>query len=139
MYREFSCCFLVHLFCPCKCRFHHCCSCHVGLKPVLFATQPKIRVVASSECQSCFVRCAVLCALPRRAVAVSLPVPVRLLVSCVIVTFRLFFRVSLPVCCGRYVCCSKPLTYHNGFMFFASQSCFKRFSRLCAAPLLHFK
>ena len=75
---------------------HHCCSCHVGLKPVLCATQPKIRVVARSECQSCFVRCAVLCALPRRAVAVSLPVPVRLLVSCVTVTFRLFFSCVPP-------------------------------------------
>ena len=37
------CCFLVHQFCPCTCRFHCRCSCHVGLKPVLFATQPKFR------------------------------------------------------------------------------------------------
>ena len=27
------------------------------------------------------------------------------------------------------VCFSKPLTFHNDFMFFASRSCFKHFSR----------
>ena len=56
------------------------------------------------------------CAVPRRAVLVS--VPVRLLVLCITVTFRLSVRVSFPVCCGWYVCFSKPLTFHNGFMFF---------------------
>ena len=79
-----SCCFLVCLFCPCKCRFHCCCSCHIGLKPMLFASEPKFRVVASSECQSGFLRlpvyplcshvlsCAVLfCAVPRRAVGLA--------------------------------------------------------------------
>ena len=28
--------------------------------------------------------------------------------------------------------CSKPLTFHNGFMFFASRSCFKHFCRFQA-------
>ena len=27
------------------------------------------------------------------------------------------------------MCCSKPLTFHNGFMFFACRSCFKHFCR----------
>ena len=69
------------------------------------------------------MRCAVLprCAVPRRAV----PVPVRLLVLCITVTFRLSVRVSFPLCCGRYVCFSKPLTFHNGSMFFRS-SCMVR-------------
>ena len=37
------------------------------------------------------------------------------------------------------VCFSKPLTFHDGFMFFASRRCFKHFSRLQAAPLLQIK
>ena len=41
------CCFFVILFCSCECRSHSCFSCHVGLKPVLFATQTKI---ANSVC-----------------------------------------------------------------------------------------
>ena len=56
--------------------------------------------------------CLVLCRV------VPVPVPVRLLVLCITVTFRLSVRVSFPVCCGWYVCFSKPLTFHNGFMFF---------------------
>ena len=46
--------------------------------------------------------CHALC----RAVPVPVPVPVHLLVLCITVTFRLSVRVSLPVCCGWYVCCS---------------------------------
>ena len=39
------CCFLVILFCPCECRSHCCCSCHVGLKPMFRATQPKLGIL----------------------------------------------------------------------------------------------
>ena len=34
------------------------------------------------------------------------------------------------------MCCSKPLTFHNGFMFFASRSCFKHFFKFQATPLV---
>ena len=34
---------------------------------------------------------------------------------------------------------SKPLTFHNDFMFFASRSCFKHFSRQQALPISHLK
>ena len=37
-------------------------------------------------------------------------------------------------CCGQYICCSKLGIFHNGFMFFASRSCFKHFCR-CQAVL----
>ena len=57
--------------------------------------------------------CLVLC----RVVPVPVTVPVRLLVLCITVTFRLSVRVSFPVFCGWYVCFSKPLTFHNVFMF----------------------
>ena len=80
--------------------------------------------VQCSECRSgfcvslsIFFSFAVLCCARARASAV---------------TFRLSVRVSFLVCCGWYVCFSKPLTFHNGFMFFASRSCFKHFSRLQA-------
>ena len=41
----FCCCFFVILFCPCECRSECCCSCHVGLKPIAFAEQLKLRIV----------------------------------------------------------------------------------------------
>ena len=37
------------------------------------------------------------------------------------------------------VCFSKPVTFHNEFMFFAYGSCFKHFSRFQATPLAHIK
>ena len=61
------------------------------------------------------------------------PVPVRLLVLCITVTFRLSVRVSFLVCCGLYVCFSKLLTFHDSFIFFASRSCFKHYSKLQAS------
>ena len=77
-----------------------------------------VKVVSASPCLLCFLvlSCAVLfCAVPCRVV----PWPcsctcVRLLILCISVTFRLSVRVSLPVCCGRYVYFSKTLTFHNG-------------------------
>ena len=42
----------MYLFCPCTCRFTCCYSCHFGQMPVLFVTQPKFRIVASSNCRS---------------------------------------------------------------------------------------
>ena len=41
-------CFFVMLFCSHECRPHCCCSRHVALKPVLFATQPKFSKCVSS-------------------------------------------------------------------------------------------
>ena len=95
-----SCCFLVYLFCPCKCRFHCCCSCHIGLKPMLFASEPKFRVVASSECQSGFcvslsihfvLMCchALCCSVPCRVVPWALLLPVRVLRD---FTLHLFYK-----------------------------------------------
>ena len=58
-------------------------------------------------------------------------------VLCITVTFRLSVRVSFLVCCGRYVCFSKPWTFHNGLIFFASRVCFENVSRLQALPVSH--
>ena len=89
-----------------------------------------VKVVSSSPCllRSPVLSCAVLsCAVPRRAVAVAVPVPatVRLHIWCITVTFRLSVRVSFPVCCGRYVCFSKPLTFPQWFHFFCFSCMFR--------------
>ena len=43
---SFGFCFFVVLFLQCWCRSHCCCSCHVGLKPTAFATEPKLRMMS---------------------------------------------------------------------------------------------
>ena len=76
-------CFFVILFCSFECRSHCCCSCHVGLKSVLFATQPTIAncvsscsssvpspalcVVSRDQCGGCDHVCVVCCVLSRLA------------------------------------------------------------------------
>ena len=68
--------------------------------PTHFATTPKELCTDTHTHTHLQFLC---CAVPRRTVAVPLPVPVRLLVQCITVTFRLSVRVSLPVYGGQYV------------------------------------
>ena len=68
---------------------------------VVFCAE-RLLVCLSVSASPCLLCSPVLsCAVPRRAVAVA--VPVRLLVLCITDTFCLSVRVSLPVCCGQYV------------------------------------
>ena len=39
------------------------------------------------------------------------------------ITLRRAVMRCAVLCCGQYLCCSKPLTFHNGVMFFASRRC----------------
>ena len=185
------CCFFVILFCSCECRSHCCCSCHVGLKPVLFATQPKIAnsvsscsssvpstalcVVSSGQCDGCdhvVVVVACVCVVSSLVLLSCLSHVLRAYIqkdahvdidkdlhlhlhshshsyyrftftctcTCTCTcTYR--FRCTCTCTCRRHcfcsfsheqtqsgtltffdVCFSKPLTFHSGFMFFASRS-----------------
>ena len=33
------------------------------------------------------------------------------------ITLRRAVMRCAVLCCGQYICCSKPLAFHNGFMF----------------------
>ena len=94
------------------------------------------------RCAVCLLVClsvaaspGLLCSPVLSCAQLSGAVPCRARVSAYLVYhchFRLCVRVSLLVCCGRYVCCSKLLAFHNGFMFSASRSCLKHCPRLQA-------